>query len=260
MPGGKLDSSKTRVQPVFDHLLVRCPDGSDWLPSLLRLAKPATPLPAELIADPGRLLNGADPYFERLFPPPKRFLQWLIEHPEEMVWPRHGQDELAFGATTQRRREELFGRHGCIAQRKARQEALAGLACHGPIKSRRRWWVFEGFTHVDCCLETEKLLLFIEGKRTDHVSKATAWYPQRNQLARNLEIAAEYAQGREYALLLIVEEEPLAKELELAPGLPHLRAEERVDLLRHFLGWITWQAVCEATGIEYDALPDVVAS
>ena len=99
MPGGKRDSSRARVQPVFGQLLARCPDGSAWLPSLLRLAEPATPLPAELIADPGTLLNGPDACFERLLPPPERFLRWLIRHPEEMVWPKLGQEERTYGAT-----------------------------------------------------------------------------------------------------------------------------------------------------------------
>ncbi len=256
MPGGKRDSSKTRVQPVFRQLLTRCPDGSDWLPSLLRLARPPERLPAKLTAAPGTIRHGADACFERLFPPPKRFLRWLIEHPEGMVWPKHGPQEHVFGAKTQRQREALFGRHGLSAQAEAREAALSQLERHGPSGSRRRWWTFEGFTHVDCCLETERLLLFIEGKRTDRVSKATAWYPQRNQLARNLEVADEQAQGREYALLLMIaEEKPKPEELELAPGLPHLEDGERDGMLSHFLGWTTWRAVCEATGIDYEGLP-----
>jgi hypothetical protein len=256
MPSGKRDSSRTRVQPVFRRLLARYPDGSDWLPSLLRPAEPAAALPAGLIADPGTLLNGAGACFERPFPPPERFLRWLIRHPDEMVWPRRGQEEHSFGARTQRRREELLGRCGSPAQTQAQEVALAELAHHGAIRSRRRWWAFEGFTHVDCCLETEKLLLFIEGKRTDRVSKATAWFPQRNQLARNMEVAAEHAHGREYALLLIAEQEPLPEELDLAPGLPHLGDGEREALLGHFLGWTTWRAVCGVTGIDYEGLPD----
>lgn len=258
MPGGKRDSSRTRVQPVFCQLLARCPDGSGWLPSLLRLARPLAGLPAELTTAPGTIRNGADACFERLFPPPERFLRWLIEHPDEMAWPKRGPDELVFGARTQRPREALFGRHGLSAQTEAQRMALAELALYGAIRSRRRWWTFEGFTHVDCCLETERLLLFIEGKRTDRVSKATAWYPQRSQLARNLEIAAEHAQGREYALLLIAEREPLPEELDLAPGLPHLEDGERDASLGHFLGCTTWRAVCGATGIDYEGLPDTV--
>jgi len=259
MPGGERDSSRTRVQPVFRQLLQRCPDGSDWLPSLLRLATPRVPLPAELVAVPSTLLNDGNAYFERCFPPPERFLRWLIEHPEKMVWPRRRQDEHVFGDKTQRPREALFGRRGSAAQTQAREEALSELAHCGPQKSRSCWWTFEGFTHVDCCLETGRLLLFIEGKRTDRVARATAWYPQRNQLARNLEVAGEHAQGREYALLLIAEQEPRPEELELAPGLPHLEDGERSNLLSHYLGWTTWRAVCEATGIDYDALPDTVA-
>jgi hypothetical protein len=256
MPGGKRDSSKTRVQPVFGQLLSRCQDGSDWLPSLLRLTTPQDHLSAGLVASPGTLLSGADTCFERRFPPPERFLRWLIEHPDAMAWPKQGPMEHVFGARTQRMREALFGRNGLSAQAEAQDAALSQMARYGASKSRRRWWTFEGFTHVDCCLETKNLLLFIEGKRTDRVSRATAWYPQRNQLARNLEVAKEHAHGREYALLLIAEEEPQPEELDLPPGLPHLEDGERDGMLSHFLGWITWRAVCGATGTDYDALPD----
>ena len=34
---------------------------------------------------------------------------------------------------------------------------------NGPEKSAGQWWAFEGFTEVDCCLQTDKLVLLIEG-------------------------------------------------------------------------------------------------
>jgi hypothetical protein len=39
-----------------------------------------------------------------------------------------------------------------------------------------------GHTEVDCWLETERLLLFVEGKRSESLSASTHWYPKRNQL------------------------------------------------------------------------------
>ena len=81
MPGGKRDSFRTRVQPVFGQLLARCPDGSDWLPSLQRLPKPAKHLSAELIADPGRLVNDGDAcyFYNCLAPDGARYVTFHLE-------------------------------------------------------------------------------------------------------------------------------------------------------------------------------------
>ena len=65
---------------------------------------------------------------------------------------------------------------------------------------------FEGFTEVDCCIVTDRLVLLIERKRTEGLSESTAWYRGRNQLHRNLEAARELAGGREYAVIVIGEE------------------------------------------------------
>jgi hypothetical protein len=61
----------------------------------------------------------------------------------------------------------------------------------GPKGSARKWWAFEGITKVDCWLETDRLVLFVEGKRTETLSKFTAWFPARDQLTRNLDLVGE---------------------------------------------------------------------
>ena len=88
--------------------------------------------------------------------------------------------------------------------------ALTELDQLGPSGSRRKWWAFEGFTEVDCWLETEKLVLFVEGKRTEPLSSSTHWFEQRSQLVRNLEVAGEIANGKS-AAVLVVSEEPIAE-------------------------------------------------
>jgi hypothetical protein len=59
---------------------------------------------------------------------------------------------------------------------------------------------------VDCCLEADKIVLLIEGKRTESLSESTAWYSGRNQLHRTLEAARDLAAGREFGVLVIGEE------------------------------------------------------
>src|ERR1700722_7293900 len=217
-------SSITRVRPFFQPLLRRDPQGVSWLADLLRMTH-ANPDLAERLADnAGALLDWVSrprmradralrlhgipsvelqDCFEYRLPPPGEFLLWLIENPQAMVWPR---DEEMAGAP-ERRREELFGHHGFAKQRAAQSEALAELERVGASGSNGKWWAFEGFTRVDCLLETDTLILLIEGKRTEPLAMATRWFPQRNQVVRNLEVARAVAAERDkdYAVILLAE-------------------------------------------------------
>jgi hypothetical protein len=132
----------------------------------------------------------------------------------------------------------------------------------GPRGSRRAWWAFEGFTSVDCALETPDFVLAIEGKRFEPVSETVSWIPERNQIARNLEVISEYARGgnKEFAVLLVGPDggQPPSHEA-LTRGWPHLDQLAQKDLLRHFLGVTTWRAVCDACGVDYERLPITTA-
>jgi hypothetical protein len=129
-----------------------------------------------------------------------------------------------------------------------REEALKELATVGAAKSRRKWWAFEGFTSVDCRLETEALLLLIEGKRTEPVSDSTAWFPGRNQVIRNLEgaQAEALAVGRKnFAVLLCGETAIELPEEAWTSSLPHLSPSEIKNIKSHYLGCATWSAIAQ---------------
>jgi hypothetical protein len=137
---------------------------------------------------------------------------------------------------------------------------LRALDRNGPERSARQWWAFEGSTEVDCCLETDKIVLVIEGKRTEHLSESTAWYSGRNQLHRNLEAARDLAAGREFGVFVIGEGEiPETALGKPEAGLPHLSAADRAELMTHYLGCLTWRQVCDATGVDYESLPRNIA-
>jgi hypothetical protein len=136
---------------------------------------------------------------------------------------------------------------------------LADLLRCGRAKSAWNWWAFEGFTEVDCCLETDHLLLFIEDKGNEPVSSPTEWNPYRNQLFRNLEVARDQASGKAFAALLIAERGSLTVTAEaVEQGFPHLGAEERRQLMQYYLGCVLWKDVCAAVGIDYATLPNTV--
>ena len=270
-----VNSSITRVRPVFRKLFGEDSTGTSWLPQILRLSKPST-VSGAMLSQPGSMLPavaGKRPYadpiqgaiglercFEFSVAPGKSFLRWLLAHPDRLTWPESHGRRVTYSATTQARREALVGLKGDSARSEAQASALRSLNRSGPEKSSRRWWAFEGFTEVDCCLETDKIVLVIEGKRTEGLSESTAWYSGRNQLHRNLEAARDLAAGREFGVFVVGEEEiPEAALGDSKAGLPHLTTDERAELMRHYLGSLTWRHVCEATGVNYESLPRNVA-
>ncbi|MEZ5293426.1 MAG: DUF429 domain-containing protein [Vicinamibacterales bacterium] len=267
------NSSITRVRPVFRQLLAADPTGAAWLPKVLRLLDPG-PVAASMAADPGRLgpqwvqrRPYKDPVlgkieleacFEYPVLPGRAFLRWLVEHPEHMEWPTHGVSPRAFGKTTQDWREKLTGRKGEADRAEAIRTAVRGI--DGNASTSGKWWTFEGATEVDCCLQTDTLVLLIEGKRTERLSGGTEWYPGRNQLHRNLEAARDLAKGRAYGVVVVGEDRPAEADFgDPAVGLRHLAPAERANLMAHYLGFVTWRQLCRETGVDYDALPSRVA-
>ncbi|MCW2984209.1 MAG: hypothetical protein JWR63_1779 [Conexibacter sp.] len=118
---------------------------------------------------------------------------------------------------------------------------------------------------LDCLLMTDKLVVTVEGKRTEPLSATTEWYPTRSQLVRNLEAARYLADGRAWASVLISETSDAggtdaARDTCLTASAPHLDASEREELLAHYLGNITWQQACTATGIPFASLPETTAA
>lgn len=159
---------------------------------------------------------------------------------------------MTFGSKTQELRERL-----CDGDDAARVEALGEIDRETAKNSARKWWALEGFTSVDCLLATDKLLLFIEGKRTDVLSRSTDWFPERNQLVRNLEAAGELAENRFAGVLVVTEDqakEPLAFDMKLsAPHIVDPAMREQVS--KRYLGQTTWSAVCASVDIPCDSLP-----
>lgn len=262
---GKFDSSLTRVQPILRALYEKDPSSTSWLRELLGLGERAglpqtVPLPETL----GELEQ--QPCFEFPVDPPKTFLRWLIEHPEklsvppEKIWNRWGEE-------TRRKRQALLRGDGEVQREaKGKLEGDAGLP-------RRTWWRLEGVTQVDCALLTRSTVVFVEGKRTElGPAKNVLWYPGRNQVLRNLDCAAAFAQQTRrphYFVLLVVDRELVEqgsdrqREIEevlcsktVEQSLPHLSNTERVKLLECYLGSTTWQAIVERLGLDDGVLLD----
>ncbi len=265
---GEFNSSITRVWPVFETLLASDPTGKQWLGELMRLAtlsrkppqsfqqpvgsilpaciSPNRPIPGimrrVLGPDLSAKLGSLPACFEYSLPPPEAFLRWMINHPDQLTWPYKGAEEEVFGDETQKNRKCLL-KGG--SNNTCRTEALKQLELCGPEKYRSKWWAFEGFTSVDCYLETENYVILIEGKRTELLSPATQWYRHRNQLARNIEVASckGIQSGKNYAVILCTEDPVDIARNAITGCFPHLSKAEGDELVSHYLGCVTWSQI-----------------
>lgn len=257
---GKYDSSATRVRPIFGELLERDSTGASWLGAVLACSPQRNRLSERVLREAGALVEDGKPRFEYPAPPSDAFLRWLILHPAGLNWPRkHGVEVTFEDPQTQKRREQLLGRRGATEQRSAQEEALGALDRLGADGSRGRWWAFEGFTKVDICLQTERLVMFVEGKRKDVLSPSTEWFTRRNQLMRNLEVVGAVAGGRACGVILASEEKlPELDAQTLEASTPHLSGAEREVVAGRYLGQIRWEDLCGAVGVDFSALPDTI--
>lgn len=257
MPGGKHDSSKTRVRPVFDQLWAR---GRDWLPELLDL-------PAGGCSE-ARISGGDLTLLERFWEPrekqlapPLSLLSWMI---------RNGSALRESGQPVDSKRQRLMqGDPDTI------EEALRLLRTdRGP----KGWHLFEGPTSPDVFLVSRDALVVIEGKRTEPgPTTDTTWLVGRHQIWRHIDAAWEVRGRRAVYGFFIVENKPEVAGDDLSDvwqdacrsclctgalrtSFPHRSDEEAAAISRCFLGATTWRAVCEKFGLDWGKLPDVVGA
>lgn len=223
------NSRVSRVLPVFGWLAT---NGSrDWATDLLGLAEG---LRARL--DPGKVLSVVLDPEVRVEPSAER-LRWMVEN-VELLAPRDG-----------RRWRELRDR---VLSHPGREQALTNLRQGSttgiPTKLR-----LETATHADCLVETERVVMWIEGKRNDWLDPSTTWDVTRDQLARNIEAAWLYAtkRGKDCCVVICHETELRHHERALIDGyrdgtwqagLPHVSEQERTAFADR-IGTLTWSAI-----------------
>lgn len=251
-----------RLRSVFNALLDRSLDGSSWLEPLCAMAACSRPKTSRVPATINRLLLPETPVdaalrngivFERLMPPPATFLRWLLNHSDRMRVDNPAHFHAGSETATDWRRK-LFSPDPRVVA-KAKREALASLTALGAEGSKHAWWAFEGFARIDCCLVTDTFVLFIEAKDTEAVSPSTKWFPHRSQLWRNVEVAHQFARGRDFGVILMVDTDAQgvhmldASAKRLTDSYPHLSVAERLELAHHLMGFVPWTAVAARFGL-----------
>lgn len=241
---------------MFDYLRARDPSGRSWLPTLLRLPERQG---GRIEVDAGGELVEVHWHpIEKKLPAPRSLLRYLVEHPEALA--RTG---LATSSDTAR-----LGREALLANDPAtKSEGLAALETY---KGGKAWYVFEGETSVDAYLETDQLVVVIEGKRTEPApTTKTTWMAVRHQMLRNLDAAGELekrvvgffiVEGRDPDRRIIPDEwhefaRLTTSSRALDGSLPHRTRNERHEIAASFLGVTTWAAVCDGLSVPLEVLP-----
>jgi hypothetical protein len=256
MPGGKYDSSKTRVRPVFDALWS---SGRDWLPQLLALPTGGGP---GAVIKPGdlTLLKGNWEPDEKCLNPPVSLLSWLIRN---------------VGLLSSKALDGELRQRLATGDPETIEEALQLLRTKG---ASRAWYILEGQTCPDVYFVARDALVVIEGKRTEwSTTTETKWLSGRHQIWRHLDAAWELRGRRSVYGFFIVE-----SDLDSADGsvpeswraagqacldpdalrtsFPHRSADEVAAISGCYLGVTTWRQVCERFHIDWKALPHEIPS
>ena len=138
--------------------------------------------------------------------------------------------------------------------------------------STRGWHILEGPTAPDALIETPDALVLIEGKRTEAgPTTSTKWMAGRHQIWRHIDAAWELRGRRCVYGFFVVEGEGLElpqlwrdackdtlSDSAVTGSFPHRSSDETNEIRRCFLGATTWQRVCAAFGLSFQALPDKV--
>ena len=259
---GIFDSSRTRVAPVFGRLQCLDPSGRLWLQGLLELANTRKAHRPDAGASRLRVAKWW-PREARLAAPPG-LLRWLLENAEEPS------DAAAWG-----HRLEVKENRRRVVDRDADTLAQALRSLEEGRPSPRAWYVLEGPSQPDVYLDSDDVVIVVEGKRTETApTTSTAWMRVRHQMLRHLDAAWEHRAGRRlYGLYIVEAEAPGAFEPPftwhaavestitdevLRSSLPHRTPDERLQIANALLGVTTWQAVCLEFQIPRDVLiPEV---
>jgi hypothetical protein len=260
------NSSRSRVTPVFDCLYGVDPSGASWLHRLLRLGsrddrKPVTIAPTALVENHGRRWGNE----EASLPAPMSLLEYLVENLDPKLVESSGD------------RDEILDKRRRLARRDREtvDEALGILRSLREAGKRpgKDWFALEGPSRPDALLETDRLVVCVEGKRREEsCTTITKFMACRSQLVRHMDAAMNAFPDKQVLGLLIVEGPGGRKAVEpsdywkeqcraqyaedmLRDSLPHRTPEQRQTIGDGIIGITTWQRVCAEFRIPWPPAP-----
>jgi hypothetical protein len=156
----------------------------------------------------------------------------------------------------------------------SRERIIEGLSLLRRDPNSYGWYIFEGRTQPDIFIETDDLIVVIEGKRSEtKPTTTTKWMQGRNQMLRHLDCAWEIRGGKQLVGFFIVEGNGRSEDVPpdwhtfaadtishptIASSLPHRGQEEQDGIVSCFSGVTTWQRICAEFGLDWTLLPDKI--
>ena len=200
---GEQNSSRTRVAPIFTRLWALQGRRGEWLSELLALPERDGRHPGATLPRPRPVhrygWGSAEEGYpgEVALPAPPALLRWLVRNVAGSRIPV-GRPEI----------EESRRRLG-EGDAATLEEALSHLDA-GTRPAEGAWHVLEGPTFPDAYLETDDVVVVVEGKRTeDGPTWTTTFMPVRDQLLRHMDAGLEFAgRSRRVIGFYAVEGEP----------------------------------------------------
>ena len=261
---GKKDSSLTRVKPIFDRLREVDPTGVSWLNRLIMLPSLSDNSLAKKQPQTSLTRFGWGDN-EVSLDPPVSLLSWLIRNPRKPLSGGLSKDPIK----KLKREEWINWNH---------ERIIEGLNLLGNQNKGEDWHIFEGKTKPDVFLETDDLIVVIEGKRTESgPTTKTKWMKTRHQMLRHLDCAWEIRGKKKVTGFFIVDhlkcnpsisskqwmkyEQNTTSQEALSQSLPHRGPEEQEEISSCFTGVTTWQQVCSEFsdfGLVNENLPDTI--
>jgi hypothetical protein len=258
---GAFEIERSPLHPLVESLFARDAGGRSWLPGLLNACEGARSHLGVLVDEPGylevplavRAQTGMLACFSYPAAPTRQILGWYIDHPEALTRSTAAQSLPPTTAETKLLRRALLDDDPPGSQLRAQHRAHDLVRSSSPRLPA--WWRFEEPGRLDCVLATDQLFVSITAPcERGGLRPATAWYPQRSELVRDLESARRLAEGRAFAGVLICDGEPPAEVADasavaatIAAGTPHLDPAGRDDLGSGYLGCLNWAQFAEAT-------------
>jgi len=257
MAGGRYDSSKTRVKPVFDYLYAADPSGESWIGPMLSLPRSGSLQPRPTRTESLNKSRSGWGDSERALQPPMALLSWLVRNIATLE-----------GTETA---ETLEKRRDLVSKKPERIEEALSLIRSG--NRSRKWYLLEGPTWPDVVLETSDVIIVVEGKRTESGPTTTTTHMQvRHQILRHIDAAFEIRGNRSLFGFFVVEgaedgsvpsqwAEACARTLEadvLDRSLPHRSDVEKEQISKAFIGATTWQIICKEFDIPTTTLIDEI--
>jgi hypothetical protein len=211
---------------------------------------------------------------EKLLPPPGELLLWFIDalsqyanNKDKYVNVLRIPNDYSVSGDIESSETIQFRKDLISGDREKYLEAVKALKKNISTNNipRQAWYIFEGYSHPDIFIETDKHIFVGEAKRTEpHLTKKTTWLETRDQLIRHVDAAIQYNyvnnkdNMKKIYSFYIVERQNLNGNIEkdlnqyndldyIKKSLPYISNDDNhaIEIMKTYVGNIFWEDIKE---------------